>query len=104
MSDKDRKFILFLLCIASVALLIIPFEALAVDFNLPAYTYENPYSGIGNGHECTWYCWGRAKEKGVTLSTDTWRNARYWAEDAAPFFQVGDEPKANSIFVENWYL
>lgn len=76
-----------------------------VNLGSSYYTSGNPFSGVGNGHECTWYCWGRAMEKcGIDLpcrgNANTWYSA---AQNAVASgrrdFSVGTTPKANSILV-----
>ena len=79
-----------------------------VNLENSAYTRkENPVAKIGYYGECTWYCWGRAKEKlGVALS---WGdgihlgNANDWDAGASSAgYSVGKEPRANSIMVEHY--
>lgn len=78
------------------------------DFNNAAYTWENPFYNSGWTGQCTWYCWGRAREKkGIWLNTlnnaDTWLDrlningawASWWPENGA-------RPCKDSIAVERW--
>lgn len=75
--------------------------------NLDGYYYNegNPFRYAGNGHECTWYCWGRAMEKcSVDLpcrnNADTWYSVAQNAIAAGRRdFSVGTTPRANSILV-----
>ena len=73
-----------------------------VDTNSSAYTSPtNPFAANYTG-QCTWYAWGRAKEKmGVELpcrgEAKNWINEVY--NSGRTDISISDTPKANSILV-----
>ena len=82
-----------------------------VNLSCEAYqTTINPFFASGYGGrasdgydgECTWYAWGRAKEKlGVSLPCRG--NANDWTKEAANArYLTGTVAKANSIMVEHY--
>ena len=69
-----------------------------VNLNSPGYaTNINPFTA----GQCTWYCWGRAYEKGVSLSwgNGSFGNAIDWYRNAAGNYVCDQTPSANSIMV-----
>ena len=66
-----------------------------VNENSSVYGSENPYSSP----QCTWYCWGRAKEKGTPIPT-LHADARGWYTAASNVgLSVGTVARENSIVV-----
>lgn len=64
----------------------------------PAYSSDNPLYNAGYGGQCTWFVWGRAKEKlGISLPMED--NADNWYSEAQGHFSVGSSPQPNSIAV-----
>ena len=78
------------------------FEILPDGGNVNSDSYKspiNPYSNKGYTGQCTWYAWGRAKEK-LNISLPFTGDAKSWRTMAeANGFQTGDSPKSNSIMV-----
>ena len=73
-----------------------------VNLNSTGYaTNINPFTAKGYYGQCTWYCWGRAYEKGVSLSwgNGSFGNAIDWYRNAAGNYVCDQTPSANSIMV-----
>lgn len=73
-----------------------------VNFASDGYTGGNPFIGVGNGSECTWFVWGRVYEKlGISMSWGNgvqMGNARDWP--SLTDYPTGYEARTNSIMVE----
>ncbi len=56
---------------------------------------DNPLAANFTG-ECTWYCWGRAREKTNTNDLPT-SDAGNWFSQASGFYKITGDPISNSI-------
>ena len=70
------------------------------DFYSEYYNSGNIFASIGYYGQCTWYAYGRACELNDTTYPFKWDAAKwyYYAKDSGDF-EIGSEPKANSIAV-----
>lgn len=73
-----------------------------VNIDSSSYTSnDNPFTRKGYWGQCTWYCWGRANEHGISLwwGSDTYGNAKDWYDNASAYYRCDQTPSANSILV-----
>jgi len=68
------------------------------NLSSPAYSYQNPFYNSGYWGQCTWFAWGRAKEK-LGLSLPYRGNAAQWWTDYSSLYIHSSTPAANSVAV-----
>ena len=104
MKKVSRRYF-FILCLV---FLLLPIHGFAVgnygaDLSSSAYVSStNPFFRIGLYGQCTWYCWGRAYEKGVAFNWNngSFGNAIYWYDRAkSAGYNCDTTASANSIMV-----
>ncbi|QAT40891.1 SH3 domain-containing protein [Clostridium sp. JN-9] len=110
---KKSKSLVFAFLIASAlvgntALMPNPVQAAGTpnlpDLSSSAYNSNNIFTESGYKGQCTWFAYGRAKEKlGISLPSEFYGNAIDWwyANLRDHVYNYGTEPKPNSIVV--WY-
>ena len=102
MRTTTSRFWVFALSVVMFAMLAPSATAFANDnlpsLSNPAYSSPtNPFAASGWTGQCTWFAWGRAREKcGVSLPCRG--NAGQWLEQAGGF-ATGSTPRPNSIAV-----
>lgn len=74
------------------------------DFNKDSYNSSNIFASIGYYGQCTWYAYGRASEVNNKSYPFKWDAAKwYYFAQSSDEFEVGSEPRANSIAVWSYY-
>lgn len=69
--------------------------SMATSFPAAPFFNDNPLAANYTG-ECTWYCWGRAREKTNTNDLPT-SDAGNWFSQASGFYKITGDPISNSI-------
>ncbi len=74
------------------------------DFTKDSYNSSNIFASIGYYGQCTWYAYGRASEVNNKSYPFKWDAAKwYYFAQSSDEFEVGSEPRANSIAVWSYY-
>ena len=111
MKKSFLKYLLLIL-VLSIGCTVSVFAIGSYGVNLDSAGYvtnANPFYRQGLYGQCTWYCWGRAYEKGISLywGNGHFGNAIDWYNNASGSYVCNGTPSANSIMVSPdggyWY-